>query len=86
MEPILYPLIKSDDRVTYLGWKTGDELIEYLCASDLYLQPGSASITIKQALCCGNAVVVARDIEGYDIFMNNTGWYGSSKEELIKIF
>lgn len=86
MKPILEPLIKSDPRINYLGWKSGEELVEYLCASDLYLQPGSASVTIKQALCCGNAVVVASDIEGYDIFMDGTGWYGSSKSELLQIF
>ncbi|MBU3194439.1 glycosyltransferase [Clostridium algidicarnis] len=86
MRSVLEPLIKSDKRVTYLGWKSGDELVEYLCASDIYLQPGSASVTVKQALCCGNAVVVAQDIEGYDIFMDGTGFYATTKEELLEIF
>lgn len=86
MKSILLPLINADSRVKYLGWKNGDELFEYICAGDIYLQPGSASVTFKQALCCGKAIVVAPDITGYDIFMKNTGWYGMTKKELISIF
>ena len=44
-------LVVRDRRVRYLGWKTGDELIEYLCASDLYCQPGSVSATMQNAVC-----------------------------------
>jgi glycosyltransferase involved in cell wall biosynthesis len=86
MEAILKPLIEADKRVLYLGWKSGNELIEYLCAADLYLQPGTASVTVTQALCCGTAVVVAPDIKGYDIYLRGTGWYGKNKEDLKLIF
>lgn len=37
----------------YLGWKPAEELLEYLCAGDLYCQPGSVSATLQNALCCG---------------------------------
>jgi glycosyltransferase involved in cell wall biosynthesis len=86
MKPILMPLIQADNRVNYLGWKPASELSEYLCAGDLYLQPGTASATIFQALCSSNAVVVAPDIKGYEVFMPDAGWYGSSKEDLRRIF
>lgn len=51
------PLIKSDDRVIYLGWKTSDELRAYLCACDLYLQPGKPSAVLQNAVCCGCPVL-----------------------------
>lgn len=86
MRPILCPLIEADKRVKYLGWKSGEKLIEYICAGDIYLQPGSASVTVTQALCCGKAIVVAPDIKGYEIYMQGTGWYGMTKEELVLIF
>lgn len=48
---ILLPLMEADKRIRYLGWKTGEELQEFLCAADLYCQPGSQSATMQNALC-----------------------------------
>lgn len=42
---------KDDLTVRYLGWKTGQVLQEFLCAADLYVQPGSYSVTLQNALC-----------------------------------
>lgn len=51
-------LIEYDERITFLGWKSGKELVDYLCASDLYIQPGTQSATMQNALCCRNAVAI----------------------------
>lgn len=51
-KPVLLPLMEADKRVKYLGWKSGAELQEYLCACDLYCQPGSQSATMQNAMCC----------------------------------
>lgn len=48
---LLEPLMAADPRIIYLGWKTGAELQEYLCAADLYCQPGSVSATLQNAIC-----------------------------------
>ena len=48
---ILLPLMEADKRIRYLGWRTGEELQEYLCAADLYCQPGSQSATMQNAVC-----------------------------------
>ena len=53
----LLPLMESDERVVYLGWKQAPELLEYLCACDLYCQPGSVSATLQNAVCCGSAIL-----------------------------
>lgn len=52
------PLISSDKRISFQGWKNGNELMEYLCACDLYVQPGSQSATMQNALCCGSAAAL----------------------------
>jgi glycosyltransferase involved in cell wall biosynthesis len=50
-------LIDKDSRIIYLGWQGSDELIKYLAASDLYMQPGSQSATMQNALCTGTPVL-----------------------------
>lgn len=54
---VLLPLIEADKRIRYLGWKTGEELQEYLCAADLYCQPGSVSATMQNAVCRNTPVM-----------------------------
>lgn len=61
---LLTSLIKSDNRVIYLGWKSGTELQEYLCACDLYCQPGSVSATMQNAVC-QNCPILAYPHEEY---------------------
>lgn len=55
----LVPLIKADQRVHFLGWKSGEDITDILSGSDLYLQPGSMSATSQVAACCGCAELVA---------------------------
>ena len=49
--------IEADKRILFLGWKNADELFSYLCAGDVYCQPGSVSATMQNAICCRNAVI-----------------------------
>lgn len=49
---------RKDDRISWLGWKTGEELIKYLCAGDLYVLPGDVSATVQSAMCCRCGIVV----------------------------
>lgn len=69
MKDKLLPLIAADDRVEYHGWKNADELIKYLYAADLYLQPGSDSATMQNAVCSGCPVMLYPHswyVEGFD--------------------
>ena len=50
--------INSDKRIVFLGWKNADELLSYLCAADIYIQPGTQSATMQNALCCRCGVLV----------------------------
>ena len=58
-------IIAKDDRIIYLGWKSSDELIAYLCAADYYCQPGSPSVTMQNAIC-NRCIVIAYPTEGYE--------------------
>lgn len=77
---ILYDFIKKDKRVKYLGWKSGDELLEYICASDIYIQPGTQSSTAITAVCCGLPTFLYPYISYEKIFDTNTFWVKDEKE------
>lgn len=71
------PLVQADSRVKCLGWKERTELFQYLCACDLYVQPGSQSATMQQALCCGSAAMLYprkshKDLVGESVFYVKT--------------
>lgn len=85
-EPVLMPLIQQDPRIVFLGWRPSEELLNYLCACDMYLQPGSQSATLENSLCC-KCAVMSYPHEAY------TSEYGASgimwcetQQDMQKIF
>lgn len=80
--------IKRDCRVKFLGWKSAEELISYLCAADLYLQPGSQSSTLQTAMCCGCPCVLNFELDtqggGYKYILNSNQAYPIETREDIK--
>jgi len=77
---VLEPLIKADKRINYIGWKSGDVLIEYLCACDLYCQPGSGSATLQNAICCF-CPVMAYPFQAYkELDCGNFIWVSELKD------
>lgn len=82
----LAKLIEADSRVSYLGWKTADELLEYLCACDLYCEPGSQSATMQNAICCGCAAMLYPHeayVKGFDY--GNIQWV-QTREDMVELF
>jgi len=77
---ILYDLMKEDKRVKYLGWKTGAELLEYICSSDVYMQPGSQSSTSLTAVCCGLPILLYPSVSYKEMFDTNVFWAKNDKE------
>jgi len=78
-------LIARDNRISYIGWKSSAELRDLLCAADVYLQPGSKSVTMMMAMCCRCAVIVA-DIPSNLPFVQENGWILHDDEILEEIF
>lgn len=79
------PIMEKDDRMTYLGWKSGNELMDYLCASDLYVQPGSQSATMQNALCCGSAAALFPH-KSHKYLLGESVFYIKNAEDMKKLF
>ena len=86
MKDRLTKLFERDERVIFLGWKTADELVKLLCACDFYLQPGSKSATMENALCCRSAVMLYPHLDyTADFDFGNVIWV-SDRGEMEKAF
>ncbi|MDA7827783.1 glycosyltransferase family 4 protein, partial [Rhodobacteraceae bacterium] len=66
----LTAMIEADDRVNFLGWKNPEELNDLLCAADAYVQPGTQSATMQNALCCGCPVIID-DVPGHQPYLDS---------------
>lgn len=77
-------LAEMDNTVHFLGWKTGEELFDFLCATDIYVQPGVVSATLQLAACnrCG---VVVKQCDGYSELLKNAGIVYSEDDKLPSI-
>lgn len=77
-------LIASDTRIDHLGWKSPQELEDLLCASDVYLQPGSQSSTMQTAVCCRCAVIL-EDLVSLRSYVDGNGWMLGDPSELLPV-
>lgn len=77
----LGPLIDSDNRVAHLGWCDSERLLDLLCACDVYVQPGTQSVTMQQSLCCRSAVIID-DVKSHGPFVKGNGWLVSDGQAL----
>lgn len=80
------PLLEKDNRISFIGWKSAEDLLGYLCACDLYCQPGSVSATMQNAICCRCPVLVYPH-ESYkkNFNFNNMIWI-KSEEDMQLVF
>ena len=84
MKPVLKPLIEADKRVHYVGWKTPDELMEFLCAADVYVQPGSQSATMQNAICCGCTMMLYPH-KSHEPYIRGNGYYVRTIEDMARV-
>lgn len=78
------PLIEEDSRVSFAGWKTADELMDYLCAADVYVQPGGQSATMQNAICCGCAMMLYPH-KSHEPYMQGNGYFVKSQEDMKRV-
>lgn len=78
-------LIEADERISYLGWQNPEQMKEYLCAADLYLQPGGQSSTMQNALCCGCAVALYPH-ESHKHLLSDNAFYVETVNDMINLF
>lgn len=75
-------LIKNDNRVIYLGWQDAEKLLGYLCAADIYVQPGSQSATMQNAVCCGCPVMLYPH-KSHKPYIKGNGFYVETIQDMI---
>lgn len=66
-------MIAADRRVQFIGWRTPAELTDVLCAADVYLQPGTQSVTMQHSLCCRCAIAID-DVPAHAPYHDQNGW------------
>lgn len=82
---IIEPLIASDRRIIFMNFVTGSELTKYVCATDLYIQPGSISQTCQTAVCCGTPLCF-NDIPTHREIYNGNGFFIDTEEDIYQVF
>jgi glycosyltransferase involved in cell wall biosynthesis len=82
---VVEPLINENDNIYYLGWKDMKELSKYLCASDLYVQPGSQSATMQNAICCGSPIALYPH-KSYIPFVRDNGYFVETIDDMVEVF
>jgi 1,2-diacylglycerol 3-alpha-glucosyltransferase len=65
--------IGADARISFVGWKTSEQLKDLLCAADAYIQPGTQSATMQMSLCA-RCPVVLDDVLSHRPFVDGNGW------------
>lgn len=70
-------LIKTDERIKYIGWLQGEAVYDYFLASNVAIFPGTKSALWEQAICSGLPLICKRwpgmeyvDVGGNCIFLN----------------
>lgn len=74
----------SNPRIQFLGWKKASELQKYLMASDLYIQLGSQSATLQNAICCGS-VAASFPHESYVHLLDDAFFSIKDEQELTSL-
>ena len=80
-----YELMENDSRIRFLGWQSFDDLTSLLCAADVYLQPGTQSVTMQHSLCCRCAVILD-DVPSHYFYVRTNGWLIGRDGSLNSIF
>ncbi len=78
--------LNADPRIEFAGWLDQEQLDEVLCGADVYLQPGTQSVTMQHSLCCRCAVVVDR-VDSHHFYVDGSnGWLIESVGDLEGVY
>jgi glycosyltransferase involved in cell wall biosynthesis len=83
MKDELVPLIEGHPRIIFTGWKRSEEMVQYLCAADLYVQPGTQSATMQNAICCG-APVALFPHRSHEPYVHGNGFFIRNESDCVK--
>ncbi|HAS6078393.1 TPA: glycosyltransferase [Vibrio vulnificus] len=77
-------LIRSDCRIRFLGWQSPADVDGLLDAADVYLQPGTQSVTMQASLCARCAVIID-DVKSHKPYLENNGWYANNADSIVEV-
>ena len=77
-------MLTLDKRIKFLGWMNEDELIEYLCASDIYIQLGSQSVIMQNAACCMCALALYPH-PSHDYLLRDSVFYIKNAVDIVNL-
>ena len=80
----IFDFEKKDSRISFLGWKTTNEIQDFLMAGDLYIQLGSQSATMQQAICNGCAVALF-PYDSHLFLLKDKAYYIKNANELTDL-
>lgn len=83
-EATLQNYLNKDKRIHFLGWKKPAELQNYLISADLYIQLGSQSATMQQAVCNG-CVVAVFPFLSHKFLLKDNCYYISDEKDLVQV-
>ena len=81
VKKVILSISEQDPRILFLGWKNGQELLEYLCGADIYAQPGTQSATMQNAVCC-NCAILVYPYESHKLLLKNSALYVESSVDI----
>lgn len=76
--------VETDNRIMFLGWKNGNELMDFLHACDVYIQPGSQSATMQNAACAGAALALFSH-ESHKYLFGDSVIYVNSEDDIVRL-
>jgi 1,2-diacylglycerol 3-alpha-glucosyltransferase len=74
-------LVGETPNISFLGWQTPETLEDLLCGADVYVQPGTQSVTMQNSMCCRCAQIIT-DVPAHHAYANANGWLIKSDEDL----
>ncbi|MDE6875051.1 MAG: glycosyltransferase family 4 protein [Lachnospiraceae bacterium] len=76
--------LADEKRACYMGWMDADRLRDYIAAADLYLQPGSVSVTFCNAMAVGTPVMIY-PYKSYKAFSKGSEFFVRNINDIRKV-
>ena len=77
--------ISADPRIKFIGWQSANDLQDLLCAADVYVQPGTQSVTMQMSMC-SRCPVILDDTLSHQPYVKGNGWLLNDNVTLGDVF
>lgn len=80
-------IIVGNSHINYLGWMSQKDLDEFMIIADFFLQPGTPSVSVQNAMCKGCGVMLFKHKSFYRDFIDDKDCiYIESKNDIKSFF